>query len=618
MAVKKKAAKKKKKVTKKVTKKKKKTKKKEPVITKYDDIPVTPLKKGQKPSLEGNFRFEKKVLWQAYQELGLRDPETLVKITNDYNLDNYYWNCDPNENKKGMKFITLSVHKLPKWFLDGVIFQSEAIPTSQKVEVKSFLEHLKDWEDIAVDNVQHLSVVLSVASHFSDGPNMELMLNGRWYPIRVNFRPFKSYNWGHVLEASYTLYFGNIKDVHWRFITEAWFEDETGTKKKKKIIDFLLELDFRPVGQTNMAEYNRKIKRAEEMSNRVGHQVLIKSPAATYFQWAWFNKVEIINFGSEEFPKNVIIEPELESEIGDTRSSFFSRERDGQAEAVLPFVRTFSLDLKRYVYADVEDIEEYAYDERAIERIVLPEEMDDILQRIFTADTSLLFGDILTHKHGGMVVLASGGTGVGKTLTAEVFAEYTKRPLYVLEVGELGTKPDQVEERLQKVFQRAIRWNAVLLFDEADIFMAQRDKNLERNAIVGIFLRLLDYYPGLLFLTTNRPNILDQAFASRVTLHLEYPPLNKERRAKIWDNFLEVAGINLFDSGLNEVLVTSRGTAIPEVELNGRQIRNIMRLIKLLHPKEVTPEEIANIAKKYTCNIGNASFKEQLLLDADD
>jgi len=59
----------------------------------------------------------------------------------------------------------------------------------------------------------------------------------------------------------------------------------------------------------------------------------------------------------------------------------------------------------------------------------------------------------------------------------------------------------------------------VLLLDEADIFMEQRsESDIKRNAMVGIFIRLLEYYQGILFLTTNRSGGLDQAFASRISV----------------------------------------------------------------------------------------------------
>jgi ATP-dependent Lon protease len=48
------------------------------------------------------------------------------------------------------------------------------------------------------------------------------------------------------------------------------------------------------------------------------------------------------------------------------------------------------------------------------------------------------FDDIVAGKGKGLVGLLSGSPGVGKTLTAEVIAEVTRRPLYMLSAGELG------------------------------------------------------------------------------------------------------------------------------------------------------------------------------------
>lgn len=160
------------------------------------------------------------------------------------------------------------------------------------------------------------------------------------------------------------------------------------------------------------------------------------------------------------------------------------------------------------------------------------------------------------------------------TLTAEVFAEQTKRPLYVLEMGELGVQLDKVEESLQLIFARAARWSTVLLFDEVDIFLSKRtEADLERNAIVGVFLRLLDQYKGMLFLTTNRADAIDPAFSSRITLRLDYPNLDEVARERIWNSMLISAGLTLSlgEGSLKEIAA---------YKLNGRQIRNVVRLLK--------------------------------------
>lgn len=68
-------------------------------------------------------------------------------------------------------------------------------------------------------------------------------------------------------------------------------------------------------------------------------------------------------------------------------------------------------------------------------------------------------------------------------------------------VGELGTSTIDLEERLREILEIASVWDAVVLIDEADIFLEKRgDEDIKRNALVGIFLRLLEYHQGVLFL----------------------------------------------------------------------------------------------------------------------
>ncbi|KAK7701795.1 hypothetical protein SLS57_011600 [Botryosphaeria dothidea] len=100
--------------------------------------------------------------------------------------------------------------------------------------------------------------------------------------------------------------------------------------------------------------------------------------------------------------------------------------------------------------------------------------------------------------------------------------------------GEVETKARDVEVKLQYSFQLAQAWDCVLLLDEADIFLAERTEDISRNALVSVFLRVLEYYEGILFLTTNRVGAIDEAFKSRIHMALYYPPLDKLKTKKIW------------------------------------------------------------------------------------
>lgn len=72
------------------------------------------------------------------------------------------------------------------------------------------------------------------------------------------------------------------------------------------------------------------------------------------------------------------------------------------------------------------------------------------------------------------------------TLSTECFAESNEKPLYHITSGEVGTDAVTAEYNLRKLFQTAKAWNAYLLLDEADVFIAKRDSTSEmiRNGLV--------------------------------------------------------------------------------------------------------------------------------------
>ena len=357
-----------------------------------------------------------------------------------------------------------------------------------------------------------------------------------------------------------------------RYVYPELFLDDMGQPREPTVLEILHHFGFRRL-ETPPSEFNLKLLRAERAALERGRVVLISGPVVVS-PGGWWHQLESRALGTPEAPRRAVVEHELEvSEDSRTYHGPYAQCREGMSR--LPFARVFSLDLKCYVYADVEDVAPYEFDADAMSRLHLPAEMLSVLGRVFGTPAEALFGDLVRGKHGGVVVLACGNPGVGKTLTAEVYAEQTQRPLYVLELGELGTNVGQVEENLRRVFARVARWNAVLQFDECEIFLTQRGEDLERSAIVGGFLRLLDYYQGILFLTTNRPEVLDHAVRSRVMLRLDYPDLDAAGRAVVWRTMLEAAGLELAEGSVEQLAQTN---------VNGRQIRNLTRLAKILHP----------------------------------
>ncbi|KAL8941963.1 MAG: hypothetical protein Q9216_001943 [Gyalolechia sp. 2 TL-2023] len=226
----------------------------------------------------------------------------------------------------------------------------------------------------------------------------------------------------------------------------------------------------------------------------------------------------------------------------------------------------------------------------AWERLVLDTEYKDIVQAMVSSyvDKAASIDDLIAGKGVGLVTLLHGPPGTGKTLTAECVAEAFGKPLYQVTCGEIGTRPDHLEGRLDEIFDDAVTWGAILVLDEADVFLQERDyENLERNALVSIFLRTLEYFNGILFLTTNRVGTFDQAFQSRIHITLGLPILDQPRRNQVWTIFLqELAKAQRLTPAQLRELQSQATVAWSRESLNGRQIRNSVRTALLVAEKK--------------------------------
>ena len=237
---------------------------------------------------------------------------------------------------------------------------------------------------------------------------------------------------------------------------------------------------------------------------------------------------------------------------------------------VVTAVAVFDLAAQDFIDVNVSDLTPYEYDENLRDKLVLPEEHVELLD-ILTSDISVFTGDIIEGKSAGNVILARGRPGVGKTLTAEVYAEVSHRPLYSIHTGTLGINPESIRKNLETAFERAKRWDAVLLLDEADVFVLQRGMELEQNAIVAEFLRTLEYYDGLLFLTTNRVDGVDEAILARCAVVIDYHLPSPEDARKIWQLLAEGNDVHLSHHLLDELIDT-----FPSI--TPRDIKMILRL----------------------------------------
>ncbi len=89
-----------------------------------------------------------------------------------------------------------------------------------------------------------------------------------------------------------------------------------------------------------------------------------------------------------------------------------------------------------------------------------------------------------------------------------------------------------------------------------------------------MFLRVLEYYEGIIFLTTNRVHILDDAVMSRIHIAIHYDTLNATSRLQLWENFLRLYGQ---DEGIDVTDLRSHLHEVASHDFSGRQIQTAMK-----------------------------------------
>lgn len=149
----------------------------------------------------------------------------------------------------------------------------------------------------------------------------------------------------------------------------------------------------------------------------------------------------------------------------------------------------------------------------------------------------------------GLIGLMAGPPGTGKTMAAQVIAAELGLDLFRIDLASTVNKYiGETAKNLRRVFARAAEMNAVLLFDEADALFSKRtdvrdSHDRYANADTNYLLQLVEDYPGVALLATNKRQNLDEAFVRRVRYVLYFPRPEPPQRLAIWRQLVsELAG----------------------------------------------------------------------------
>ncbi|CAK7204706.1 hypothetical protein SEUCBS139899_007466 [Sporothrix eucalyptigena] len=262
-----------------------------------------------------------------------------------------------------------------------------------------------------------------------------------------------------------------------------------------------------------------------------------------------------------------------------------------------PLVLGFAFAEKMWLEFTVSSVKEIQWNESAYQSLVLEPKTKDIVKALVESHkyhAAESIDDVIQGKGKGLVAVLHGPPGTGKTLTAEGISELLKCPLYMVSAGELGTDSRFLESELQKILDICHAWGAILLLDEADVFLEKRNMHdLHRNALVSIFLRQLEYFQGILFLTTNRVETFDDAFQSRIHIALRYDSLDQRAKKAIFKIFVE--RVRVLEKIDLMPFTEEDYNALARHDLNGRQIKNTVRTAQALAVNKREPLSMNHI-----------------------
>jgi SpoVK/Ycf46/Vps4 family AAA+-type ATPase len=136
------------------------------------------------------------------------------------------------------------------------------------------------------------------------------------------------------------------------------------------------------------------------------------------------------------------------------------------------------------------------------------------------------------------VLVLSGSTALRRRKAAETLAETLKVDLFRVDLSAVVSKYiGETEKNLNAVFDKAEASGAILFFDEADALFGTRTKVKDAgdryvNEETAHFLQRIESHSGIVILTTNGKQRIDQAFSPQTPVVVMVGTAGETRRKK--------------------------------------------------------------------------------------
>lgn len=134
-----------------------------------------------------------------------------------------------------------------------------------------------------------------------------------------------------------------------------------------------------------------------------------------------------------------------------------------------------------------------------------------------------------------------GKPGTGKTMMAEAIGNYLGKKIMKVNYSELESKyVGDTPKNITNVFDKAIKNDAILIFDEADSFLGKRLTNINQSSDYGVnitrsvMLMELEKFDGIVIFTTNLIKNYDSAFKRRILTSIEFMLPDYDGRIFLW------------------------------------------------------------------------------------